>query len=147
MIIDNLENFHKYVNLHKGFAKAEKFLDKINGLNPGSYEIDGKNIYVNIDEYNTKNISESKPEAHRKYIDIQIVLSGNEKIGYANINLGKDVIEYSEEKDIEFLEADCEYIKAYANRFFIFFPEDIHHPCITDEKQSHVKKAVFKIMI
>lgn len=147
MIIDNLENFHKYIKLHNGFGKVEKFLDKIGGLNSGSYEIEGKNIYVNIDEYSTKNLSESKPEAHKKYIDIQIVLSGYEKIGYASINSGKSVIEYNEEKDIEFLDADCEYMKANPGKFFIFFPEDIHHPCISDGEKSNIKKAVFKIKI
>lgn len=147
MIIDNLKNFNNYIKLHKNFEQVEKYLEKIKEFEPGRHEIDGNNLYVNIDEYVTKNVSESKPEAHRKYIDIQIVLSGNEKIGYANINSGKSIAEYNNEKDIEFLDANCEYIKADSSRFFIFFPEDIHHPCISDGEKSHIIKAVFKIKI
>lgn len=119
----------------------------LKNLQAGSYEIDGRNIYVNIDEYKTKSVFDSMPEAHRNYIDIQIVLSGNEKIGYANIKDGKTVVAYDVNRDIEFLSADCEYIKAYVGRFFIFFPQDLHHPCITDGNQSDIKKAVFKIKL
>ena len=147
MIIDDIKNFETYLNLHKRFKDVFKFMreNKLSDLKKGCYEIDGKNLYVNIDEYQTK--TDSIPEAHREYIDIQIVLSGNEKIGYANYSNGTTEITYNAEKDIEFLKADCEYIKANNKKFFIFFPQDIHHPCITDEKPCSIKKAVFKIKI
>lgn len=147
MIIDDLKSFHKYVILNEKFKKVFEFLkdNRLEDMAAGSYEIDGRDIFVNIDNYKTKEIS--LPEAHRKYIDIQIVLNGHEKIGYAPILQGKTEIQYDDEKDIEFLKAECEYIKAYSGRFFIFYPQDIHQPCITDETESDVKKAVFKIKI
>lgn len=147
MIIDDLENFNIYVNLHPGFKKVEEYLNKLDSLNPGCHEICGKNIYVNIDVYKTKKQNESIAEAHRKYIDVQIILQGYEKIGYSDIKTGKTLVEYDSEKDVEFLSADCDYINAKKGKFFIFYPQDIHHPCITNKIQSEVKKAVFKIMV
>lgn len=140
---------HKYIYLHKKIELVDKFLknNDLSKISKGSYEIEGRNVYVNIDEYETKEINASIPEAHREYLDIQIVLSGKEKIGYAPYKRGKTEIEYNKEKDIEFLSSDCEYLKAYPNRFFIFFPQDIHHPCITDTEKNQIKKAVFKIKL
>ena len=147
MIIDELKNFKNYININEKFKKVSEFLESndLSNMTAGSYEIDGRDIYVNIDEYKTKAVTDSIPEAHRKYIDIQIVINGHEKIGFANVENGHTELAYDENRDIEFLKAKCEYIKAYAGRFFIFFPQDLHHPCITDDKQSEIKKAVFKI--
>lgn len=147
MIVDDLKNFKFYINLNEKFKKVLDFIttNNLESMQKGSYEIDGKDIYVNIDEYETK--QSSLPEAHRNYLDIQIVINGHEKIGYANIQDGKTETAYNFDKDIEFLNAKCEYLKAYNGRFFIFFPQDIHQPCITDGQKSNVKKAVFKIKL
>ncbi len=149
MIVDDLKNFDKYIPLNKKFEKVAEFLknNDLKNMKSGSYEIDGRDIYVNIDEYKTKAMTDSSPEAHRNYLDIQIILSGHEKIGYANIETAKTVIEYDSERDIEFLTADCEYVKAFDGRFFVFYPQDLHHPCMTDDVQSEIKKAVFKIKL
>ncbi|MBQ2645498.1 YhcH/YjgK/YiaL family protein [bacterium] len=147
IIVDDLKNFDFYINLNKNFKTVKDFLDKneLNNMEIGSYEIIDSDIYVNIDEYQTK--ESSLAEAHRNYIDIQIVLDGNEKIGYTNIKNGKIEIPYNLEKDIEFFQADCDFIKADNTKFFIFYPQDIHQPCISDENKTKVKKAVFKIKI
>lgn len=149
MIVDDLHNFDKYIPLNKKFVKVKEFLqtNELNNMHSGSYNIEGRDIYVNIDEYMTKTVTESYPEAHKNYIDIQLIISGHEKIGYGNVETAKTVIEYSHERDIEFFTAECEYIKAFSGRFFIFYPQDLHHPCITDCVQSKIKKAVFKIKL
>lgn len=149
MIIDEMSELKNYISLNPNFAKVLDFLNKnkIENFSQGRYEIEGLDIYLNIDEYVTKEINESNPEAHRNYIDIQIVLKGNEVIGYNTLSNSTVKKEYNKEKDIEFFESNCEYIKACAGRFFIFFPNDVHHPCISDGKKSNIKKAVFKIKI
>lgn len=149
MIVDDLKNFDKYTNLNKKFEIVSEFLknNNLKDMKQGSYEIDGRDIYVNIDEYKTKAITDSIPEAHRNYLDIQIVINGHEKIGYANLENATTVTPYDANRDIEFLRAECEYIKAFDGRFFIFFQQDLHHPCITDGEQSEIKKAVFKVKL
>lgn len=149
VIVDNIENLNNYECVNKRFKNVIQFIENndLKNMPAGSYEIDGKDIFVNIDEYETKSVSDSMPESHRNYIDIQIVLCGHEKIGYSNLKNAKTVIEYNDERDIEFYSANSEYFKAEEGRFFIFFPQDVHHPCITDDVKSKIKKAVFKIKI
>ena len=149
MILDNLTNLQKYENLSEYIKLCSDFLNShdLESMNAGHYEIDGMNLYVNIDEYTTKDKAESLPELHRKYADIQTVISGKEFIGYSKAENCKTEIEYNEEKDIEFLKGECEYFKAEKGRFFIFLPEEVHHPCIMNGKKERIKKAVFKLKI
>jgi hypothetical protein len=51
-------------------------------VEPGRIEIDGNAIFALIQEYQTVPSEEKKPEAHRKYIDVQYVFQGSEIIGY-----------------------------------------------------------------
>lgn len=147
MIVDNLENCEKYYSLNSGIEKAFEFFKSHNlsDFEAGSYKIDGDDLYVNINEYETK--EEQKLEAHRKYIDIQIMLKGEEFMGYTNIKNTKPSIPYNEGKDIVFLHGETDKILATSNNFFIFFPEDAHKPSLCAKSQNQVKKAVFKVRI
>lgn len=149
MILDVLENLKKYENIHYGIKKCIDFMkeNNIEELKKGRYEIDGKNIYLNIDEYTTKEKTESFPEAHRFYADIQTVIEGEEFIGYCDKKSCQTKIEYDNEKDIEFLSGECEYLDAKKGNFFLFLPDEVHHPCIINKERNFVRKAVFKIRI
>jgi YhcH/YjgK/YiaL family protein len=112
-------------------------------------EIDGINIYAPVTEYLTKNRGDVNFEAHRKYIDIQYVIKGEEMIGVAPMAM-KDsvVVPYDETKDIEFLTVkEGSELKATPERFFLFFPSDIHRPSLTVNENSQVKKIVVKVKI
>ena len=82
MIFDTLANAQKYYSLHSRFEDAFEFINKAisENLPVGRYELDGKNLFALVQEYTTKNPEEAKNEAHRKYIDIQCVLSGEERM-------------------------------------------------------------------
>jgi beta-galactosidase beta subunit len=84
MILDTIDNTRLYVGLHARFAKAlEVLTDKtLSQKEDGKYAVDGDNIYYTIQRYTTKPLNEGKLEAHRKYIDIQFLLSGVELLGY-----------------------------------------------------------------
>ena len=113
------------------------------------HDIDGDNLYVSVSEYNTKNEQDAKYEAHRKYVDIQYVVSGREMIGVAPL-ASKDSIlqEYDATKDIEFLRVKMGMlISATPENFFIFFPEDAHMPGVKADTISPVKKIVVKVLI
>lgn len=149
MIIDKLSNAKQYYGLSKRVEKALKYLENtdLSKLEVGKYEIDGKNIYVSVAEYETKDIEQCKWEAHRKYLDIQFIIVGKEMMGYAPINEMKMKNEYSKEKDILFLEGDGNYLVANEGTFLLFAPEDAHMPGIKAFQQQFVKKAVIKILI
>jgi YhcH/YjgK/YiaL family protein len=117
----------------------------LKNLPAGRYPIDGENIFALISEYKTKPESEGKLEAHRKYIDVQYVIDGEELMGYAPLN-GQEILDpYKEENDIVFFTGDKSFTKVSAGMFAVFFPEDVHMPGIASGKSSSVKKLVIKV--
>ncbi|MBW6500109.1 MAG: YhcH/YjgK/YiaL family protein [Bacteroidales bacterium] len=113
------------------------------------YDIDGDNLYVAVSEYLTKNPEEAYYEAHRKYIDIQYVVSGKELIGITPLSMKNEIIEsYDPERDIEFFTVSSENnLSATPDRFFIFFPGDAHRPGLRDGENAMVKKIVVKVWV
>lgn len=85
MIVDKIENTPLYKNLGERIQKSFSYIKQTNlkNLNPGRYDIDGENIFALISEYQTKSEAEGKLEAHKKYIDVQYVIEGEELMGYA----------------------------------------------------------------
>jgi YhcH/YjgK/YiaL family protein len=113
------------------------------------YDIDGDNLYAPISEYQTKNPEDAKFEAHKKYIDIQYVISGTEQMSVAPMAQKKEVlVPYDAVKDVEFMtvSGSSDY-KATPERFFIFFPSDIHRPGVKTGENSPVRKVVVKVKV
>jgi biofilm protein TabA len=149
MIIDTLENAGKYTSVHPLFAKAFEFLNTIdlNKVEAGKYEIsDGLNYVVVEKEGMTADESISKFECHNKNIDIQLCISGKEKLGWKPRNACKSLKgEYNAEKDVAFYnDAPDMYFELTDGQFAIFFPEDVHAPMIAD---GVIKKLIVKVRL
>ena len=146
MIIDTLDNLEKYAALNPLFPKVVEFL-KANDLSKmadGKYEIEGKDLFVNITTTKGKTPDEAFIETHNKMIDIQIPITAAETYGYTQRELLPDV-EYNAEKDITKipdLVADS-YVTCQPGMMAIFFPQDGHAPCIAGVPEF--KKAIFKV--
>lgn len=125
--------------------------DYLNNLNVDSLSL-GKiilsdDVYVNVDQYQTRSEKFAMFESHCKYIDLQYIISGNEYIDLSR-NAIKCVCPYDEMKDITFYQASIgRRLIADSTRFFIFFPQDLHRPCISIRENSLVRKIVVKIRI
>ena len=130
--------------------KAFQFLSEQNlaGLAKGRYELEGADLFVNIDEYVTRNEEDVLFEAHKKYADIQVMISGEEKIGVLALENTTVTIPYDEEKDILFLTGEREnYRTAEPGKFFLFFPQDAHRPTVKSAENIPVRKVVVKVRI
>ena len=147
MIIDVLTNSEKYIKLNENFKIVFDYLknNNLKTMECGSYQINGKELYFNLQEGETKQTQ--KLEAHKKYIDIQVVIKGEEYMGYTNINNTIISEEYNEEKDVMFLKGEVDKVKADEKTFVIFYPEDAHMPSLSVKEDKLVKKAIFKILI
>ena len=147
MIHDALKNFNQYTSLHSRFKKVTDFLFAgIADIDVGSHDL-GEGVIAMVSEYDTKNVSEGVIEAHRKYIDIQIMLSGREKVGICNVDECKKE-PYDLEKDLQKMKGDVEFITLKPCYFAVFFPSDGHMPQIkAGQKSEHVKKIVIKVGI
>lgn len=110
----------------------------------GRHELN-ENMYVNVQTYQTKD--DALFEAHRDYIDIQYIISGEEKIGVTKYSGCTEAIPYDKEKDIEFLNGHGEFYPLLEGEYMILYPEDAHKPSISLNNQSTVRKAVVKVKI
>jgi biofilm protein TabA len=114
-------------------------------LKPGKYIIDGNNAIASITEAPSKEFEQSTWESHRRYIDLQYVIKGKEKIGVSPIAVATVTKPYDEKKDGANYTAEGKYYIADPKSFFLFFPDDVHRPNIKVDGYDTVKKLVIKI--
>ena len=146
MIIDDLKNLKNYESLNPLFAKVIEFLknNDLKAMEPGKYEIEGKDLFLNLTVAKGKTPDQAVLETHDKMIDIQIPISDAETFGYTpRENL--PAAAYNAEKDITKIPdlAAESYITCQPGMMAIFFPQDGHAPCITGAPE--IKKAIFKV--
>lgn len=149
MIVDNIKNAHMYYALGERFEKALKYIQENDLLEfeNGKYEILGDEVFIIVQDYTSKKLEAGKFEAHRKYIDIQYVIKGQERLGYSNIEKFKPDCDYDEDKDLIFGDVESgSLVLAQAGDFVIFTPEDAHMPSICVDRPYYVKKAVIKLL-
>lgn len=149
MIIDIVENISLFNNLSINISKAFKYIlqTDFSTLKKGKHEIDGDSIFVLVNEYETKQQSELLLEAHKKYIDIQIMLSGVEQVGYVPLKHQSPEKEYDPESDYMLFREDASFFRFEKGMFAIFFPADLHMPGVLTDTSSLVRKAVVKVKI
>ncbi len=148
MIVDNIDSINEYKIV------PPEVIDFIKSLTvsfpDGRYDITDK-IYANVETYVRKGEYEAALESHRKYIDIQFLLFGEERIDYINIDGLEPRSTYDCEKDIIFYKRPkVEVSSIYLNgrNFAVFFPQDAHAPQITTfALQNNVKKVVVKMAV
>ena len=119
-------------------------------LPDGVYELDGKLMYAQVFTFTSKPAAECKPELHRKYLDVQFWISGEEKFGVAPINGVGNCIEEIDERDLYFYDgvANESFVHATEGCYAIFFPNDVHRPgvCLGDKPLSY-RKVVVKVAV
>ena len=88
MIFDKVENLSRYSSLFSGSELVARFVAEAMARTPapGKYELDGRKVFVGIQEYSPKVFNPDKLEYHRKYIDIQLLLAGREEFYYAPLD-------------------------------------------------------------
>ena len=114
----------------------------------GRQEIDGDRLYVMVNEYTSEPKAVRRAEAHRKYVDVQYIVSGAEIISYARLQDGYEVLEDKlAEKDVIFYKnpADESDIVLSAGMYGIFFPWDVHRPNVALDQPAPIRKVILKI--
>lgn len=149
MVLDKLTNASLYAPPGSRLAKAFEFLRRgdLATLANGRYEIDGDKVFALVQSYDTRPREQGKFEAHRKYIDVQFVVAGDECMGYANLAELSVTQEYSEKDDYLLAQGRADYVRVHPGMFTIFHPQDAHIPCMAVEKPSPVKKVVVKVAV
>ncbi|MDO4741180.1 MAG: YhcH/YjgK/YiaL family protein [Eubacteriales bacterium] len=143
----------KYEDVRRISPEAYEFMVSFDAQNTpdGRYELGG-GAYVNITTYTTRTRAESCYEAHRKYIDVQWILSGEEIIStepLETMRRGECLQPYNEEKDIELYAKNFDGMDHYlhAGSYAVFPPQTAHMPNICVGAPSQVRKAVVKVPV
>jgi len=150
MIADVLKNRQIYASISPRIKTALEYIAKtdFSAIAPGRYELDGSNLFVLVQAYDSIPREQGKWECHKNYIDIQYIAEGVEQIGCNNINKMKVTTEYNPEKDIAFLSGEGDFITFSKGSYGIFFPADAHMPKIAaDNIPAKVKKVVVKVKV
>jgi len=146
MILDHIKNHQLYTSIHPNLTTGLAYVANTNfsEITPGKYIIKDEEIFAIVDEYATKPQEQSNLEAHRKYVDIQYMIQGEEYIQIAPLN-NQTIIEDIPENDLTFYEGAGQKIKLSEGNFVVFFQTDAHGPGIQIHKSETVTKVVVKV--
>jgi YhcH/YjgK/YiaL family protein len=147
MIIDDISNISKYRPIISD--KVLEFLQQLSSDTlTGHYEI-AEGVFANVDEYEPKSYQNCKFEAHKKYIDIQMILSGAEALEYSPVKELSVIVQYDEKKDVMFFsnpESEADKVRLTPLKFVFIYPHEAHKPQIKTTT-GLVKKVVVKIPV
>lgn len=152
MIIDDLKQFDRYVGMNPLFTAVADFLGHVDllSLPTGITPIQGDDLFINVQEAPVKTRSEARFETHRRMIDIQIPLTGDEEHGWCPAHLLPEA-EYNAESDMTLHDPDAPltpediattYYTLRRGQFAIYFPSDGHAPAVTP---TGLRKAIIKV--
>ena len=147
-VIDKLENFDKWISLGVNFLAAAKFLSQgeFDVLPLGRHVVDGDAVYVNCDAAHYVLPQDSRLEFHRKYFDVHVPLTADEKIGLAPFAcVGEN--DFDEEKDIGFIaQGSAVWRTVHRGEFCLIWPNTcLHAPAVTTDEPKDARKLVVKI--
>jgi YhcH/YjgK/YiaL family protein len=146
MILDRLDRAELYASLSPPLARAFAFLASpdLAGLADGRHEIDGDRLFAIVDRYITRPAAAGAWEAHRRYIDLQYVVAGSERLGHASLDrlvAGP----YDADRDRLPLTGEGDVVTLSAGDFALLFPHDAHMPGLAAGAPAPVHKVVLKI--
>lgn len=151
MIADTLSSWETYASLHPAFPAAFAFLRRCLTEFPpeGRISLQGDTLYASVQSYVTADAESGLWEAHRRYIDIQCVFSGTERIGWAALEDLTGSPAYSDADDCAASPAaeNASFLTLTPGRFAVFYPQDAHMPGRQTASPEWVRKIVVKVAV
>jgi YhcH/YjgK/YiaL family protein len=148
MILDTFSCAERYAGLHRRFGRALRFLAEtdLESLPTGRSEIDGDDLFVILERRDGRGRDAARLEAHRRYIDIQYTIRGEEEIGWTSLASCADPDgPFDAEKDIVFFrDPPTTWLRVPHGTFAVFFPEDAHAPLAG---AGAIVKAIVKVAV
>jgi YhcH/YjgK/YiaL family protein len=150
MILADLKDFKRYCHENEKMQKAFNFIQEtdLQALELGKYLIDGDDIFALVQSYTTKEDALCRFESHKRYIDIQFIIDGVEKMSWLPVDkltLTEDDLAKSDK--ILYKNTIGNDFIVNEGQFVVFYPEDGHKACITVNEPCLVKKIVLKVCL
>ncbi len=142
---DNTALYPKAIQVALDYLKSHDFT----AMETGVYEIQGKEIYAQVMDAQTGAAEEKRPEVHEKFVDVQFLASGREKLGFTADTGNYEVDERIDERDLIFYKKveNEGFIEAVPGCYSIFFPADVHRPAVASGQPMTVRKVVVKVSV
>ena len=149
MIFGSTTNLEEYAFLEDKIKACFDFYKEndMENMEIGIHKIDGDDLFVNIVEYDTTTPENRFWEAHKEYLDLHLMLLGEEKI---NLNFLKEmeVLDYDPEADFQASNGEKNSsVDLKVGDFLICYPNDVHMTALQIDDPVYTKKAIFKIKI
>lgn len=150
MILERLEHRGLYTGLGLGIPQALDYLARtdFSKLADGKQVLDGDRLFAMVQRYQARPVARARWEIHRRYLDVQYIVRGSERIGYAPYQEGLPVEEaYDAQRDIAFYRAAGVLLPVRAGMFAILTPHELHAPGLAPaepEATGEVLKVVVK---
>lgn len=149
MIIGNIHHLQSWLldALRQAIEHVKAHVSESTPL--GKHDIDGNNLFYLISEDSTEPQAERRAEFHARYLDIQIVLRGQEGMTFSTLPAGEPQIDWLADKDIAFLAEGAQEKTVILNEgdFVVFYPGEVHKPLCAVGAPAKVRKAVVKVLM
>lgn len=146
MILDTLDRLECYGYISPLMGKVLEFFrtTDLSALQPGRIDLQGDDLFVNVNRQNAQTRDEAPIEAHKEYIDIQVPISSDEEMGFISAPfMPAPSKPYSADRDVAFYPGLCDtYLNVRNGMFTVFFPGEGHAPAIT---KDGILKLIVKI--
>ncbi|HDS6596253.1 TPA: YhcH/YjgK/YiaL family protein [Klebsiella aerogenes] len=149
MIIGNIHHLQSWLPdaLRQAIEHVKAHVSESTPL--GKHDIDGNNLFYLISEDSTEPQAERRAEFHARYLDIQIVLRGQEGMTFSTLPAGEPQTDWLADKDIAFLGEGAQEKTVILNEgdFVVFYPGEVHKPLCAVGAPAKVRKVVVKVLM
>ena len=144
MIICPWKDIARYAAVIPGLQEAVDAIAALTNLEPATIPLSGTNKIL-VQKGVTKPAGAA--EAHREYLDVQLILEGGETMGWADVSAMTLEGEFNTVKDKGTYTGSMEFVHVPAGYCYVVFPEDAHRIKIQVNGPQTVSKVVFKVLV
>ena len=149
MVFGNVKHLEEFSFLDSSVRECLDYFNShdLASYEKGSHEIDGERLFVNVVEYTTTTPENRFWEAHREYLDIHVMIRGQEQI---DLNFIQNMQQKEYEKKDDFLPMESKKNASVVMRkgdFLVCYPKDGHRTAVAVDGPEDIKKAIFKVRI
>ena len=150
MIVDRIERSYVYNSFVPYWKEAFEFAMSLKNQPVGRYECETLPtgaVFALVQEGQTQPYGDGRLEAHRRYMDVQIMLEGGETVYYMDVEGLEETVPYKEDADIVFYGQCGQPAEIQAGMFYAVMPHDGHMPCRELDGPGKFRKIVLKIRV
>ena len=149
MIIGNIHHLQSWLPEELRQAIIHLMANVTDATPEGKYDIDGNRLFYMISENMTEPFADRRAEYHARYLDIQVVLKGQEGMAFSTQPAGEPDTDWLADKDIAFLPEGVQekMVVMSEGDFVVFYPGEVHKPLCAVGQPAKVRKAVIKLLV